>query len=344
MNTTKTKPIIKIHFQNGLNLDGFIKDVFNIYGLPDEFEFIESDAPDFIVFGPYGNNIPPKGNYTRIGYYCENMMPDMSICDWAFGVMREDEVNHPCYKKIQWHGFNPQSLIKNTDFNGDELLAQKKHFCNFLYSHHVPYREEFFRQLSRYKKVDAPGLSMNNMPGIDSLYQGDIWSRKRQFLSSYKFTIAFENYVYPGYQTEKLFDAMLASSIPVYCGDPYINETFNTASFLNTPDYVNINKGATINWLEKNSQPNFVDIRPASHNSLKHQIKRKLKTLGRKLKMQKQFGSVNFKPLIDQIVELDENDDKYLEVLNQPWLINNSLPSTLPVKNFWLKIFKQKHD
>jgi len=41
---------------------------------------------------------------------------------------------------------------------------------------------------------------MNNMPSVDSIYKGDKWEVKHQFLSPYKFTIAFENYVYPGYQ------------------------------------------------------------------------------------------------------------------------------------------------
>ena len=79
---------------------------------------------------------------------------------------------------------------------------------------------------------------MNNMESIDNKFKGDVWERKKQFLSPYKFTIAFENYVFPGYQTEKVYDAMQTSSVPIYCGDPMIGEIFNTASFLNAPDYV----------------------------------------------------------------------------------------------------------
>src|SRR6185312_9671314 len=147
-------------------------------------------------------------------------------------------------------------LVKPADYDAGQTLKGKKHFCNFLYSHQVPYREEFFRQLSKYKKIDAPGKSMNNMESIDSIYSGDIWERKRQFLSEYKFTIAFENYVYPGYQTEKLYDAMQANSIPIYCGDPNIKEIFNTASFINMHD---IAKTPTpqVHCLEKNTLFDF---------------------------------------------------------------------------------------
>ena len=202
------------------------------------YQFEESAEPDFIIFGPYGNDIPPKGNYTRIGYFCENIKPDLSICEWAFGVPRGEDVKHPNYKRIQWHGVDPHLLIKKPGDDPEKILASKTKFCNFLYGHQVPYREAFFTQLSKYKKVDAPGLSMNNMPGIDMLYKGGKWEAKRQFLSPYKFTIAFENDIFPGYQTEKLYDAMLAGSIPIYCGDPYIGEIFNTKSFINAAEYL----------------------------------------------------------------------------------------------------------
>src|SRR6185312_6089937 len=100
--------------------------------------------------------------------------------------------------------------------------------------------EAFFKQLSAYKKVDAPGRSMNSMPGID-IGGGNKWTTKRQFLSPYKFTIAFENDIFPGYQTEKLYDAMMADTIPIYCGDPFVGDVFNTKSFLNAADYLPIN-------------------------------------------------------------------------------------------------------
>jgi len=305
------------------------------------FDFIESADPDFIIFGPYGNDLPPKGNYTRVGYFCENIKPDLSICEWAFGVPREEEINDPRYKRIQWHGLDPQLLVKPGIINADEILKQKKHFCNFLYSHPVPYREEFFRQLSKYKKVDAPGKSMNNMENIDSLYKGNIWQRKRQFLSSYKFTIAFENYVYPGYQTEKLYDAMQANSLPIYCGDPFISDIFNTASFINTPDYIKTDNSSFVNWLQHKSQLNFKDILPSYHKGPRHRVRRKLKTIGRELKMRYQFQKLDFSPLIDRIIELDNDDDKYISVLQQPWFINNKPPVNASLKNHWMKIFNK---
>ena len=330
---------IYIKFQNGIDFNTALKEIF--FELQDEFEFIEANEnPDFILFAPYGNDIPKKGDYVRIGYYCENITPDLSLCEWAFGIPLEEEINNPKYKRIQWHGLNPTQLIKNLSDNDiDQIISQKQSFCNFLYSHKVPYREEFFKQLSKYKKVDAPGKSMNNMPSIDSLYKGDIWERKRQFLSPYKFTIAFENYAYPGYQTEKLYDAMQVNSIPIYCGDSNISEIFNPKSFLNAPEYVNYRYNSIVSSLEKISQSNFVDIRPQFYKNPFHHLQRKLKYLGRKIKMDIQFNKLDFSSLIDRIIEIDTNQDLYIQYLKQPWFNHNKIPINTTNKERWLKIF-----
>ncbi len=328
------KKVIKIRYLNGINRSIAEKEILT--ALLDDFIFEESDAPDLVLFGPYGNDVPPAGKYIRVGYFCENMRPDFAVCDWAFGVPREEEVNHPNYKRIQWHGLNPELLVKQLDDNAiDRIISTKSKFCNFLYSHPVPYREEFFRQLGKYKKVDAPGRSMNNMKGIDVAYKGNYWERKKQFISAYKFTVAFENYSYPGYQTEKLYDAMQCNSLPVYCGDPFIGDVFNTRSFVNAADYIPVHSSPLISFLEKNAQMNFTDMRPQFLHGPQHRIQRKLKAWGRSLKMKLQFDRLNFDPLIDRIIEIDTRPDLYKQLLQESWLINNTPPENLSTKSRW---------
>jgi hypothetical protein len=333
---------VKLQFQNGLELTTFKKEVFDINGLSDLFDFEESTHPDFIIFGPYGNDIPVKGNYTRVGYYCENIRPDMSICDWAFGVPREEDVNHPRYKRIQWHGTDPSTLIKPNDYDAEHIAAGKKYFCNFLYSHKVPYREEFFKQLSKYKKVDAPGKSMNNTESIDKKYTGDIWQRKRKFLSEYKFTIAFENDLHPGYQTEKLYDAMQADSLPIYCGDPFIGNIFNNDSFINVTDYLPLKNQWLGNNLTRLGQMDFDDIRPAHLTELKHRVKRKLKSITREINKNLQIKNMDFSPVIEHIISLDTQPDLYLQYLKQPWFKSNQVPVATFSKSRWIEIFNSK--
>ena len=337
-----TKPIIKLRFQNGLSLESFKREVFDVNNVSNFFAFEESDNPDFIIFGPYGNDIPPVGNYIRIAYFCENITPDFSNCEWAFGVPREKEIGRNNYKRIQWHGVFPQSLIKPENQEIDRIVQSKTCFCNFLYSHKVAYREQFFKELSKYKKVDAPGKSMNNMPSIDSIYKGDIWERKRQFLSPYKFTIAFENYSYPGYQTEKLYDSMAVNSIPIYCGDPFIGDIFNTRSFINAFETLQPNYSSSLQKLEQKVQLSFIDIRPQFYKNLSHRTLRKIKQVGRELKMKIEFNNLNYKALVDRIVEIDENEGMYRNTLAQPWFNNNTAPALDCITDRWTEIFNTK--
>lgn len=333
------KKQIRIKFQNGLSFDEFKKDVFDINLISDKYEFINSDKPDFIVFGPYGNDIPKEGKYTRIGYFCENIIPDFSNCEWALGVPNEEFIKNTKYKRIQWHGTDPKMLIKPQDFNPEIMLSEKTKFCNFIYSNPVAYREEFLRQLSKYKKVDSPGKSMNNMQWPQNNQSADKWTVKRNLLKQYKFTIAFENYVFPGYQTEKIYDAMLSNSIPIYCGDPLIGNIFNTESFLNVSDYIFPKDNFIINYLEKTGASNFTDIRPQYFKDPKHRIIRKVKSIKRQLKMRLKYNGLDFTNLIDRIIEIDNDDDLYIEYQRKQWLKDTSDKEIIDTNNFWSKIF-----
>lgn len=334
--------VVKIKCQNGISLEEAKKNIF--FELLNDYTFISSENPDFILFGPYGNDLPPKGDYERIGYFSENIIPDLDICEYAFGIPLESEINNPKYKRIQWHGINPEVLLKSHNENDiDRIVNTKTKFCNFLYSNPVPYREEFFRQLSKYKKIDSPGKSMKNMASIDQSYTGNYWERKRQFLEPYKFSIAFENYAYPGYQTEKLYDSMMLNSIPIYCGDENIHEIFNTASFVHVNDYTKPNKNFAVKFLEKHAQLDFKDYRPSFYKSPVHRIRRKFKSYGKKFKMKIQFNGLDFSDVINQIIKIDQDQSLYAEYLREPWFKENKIPCNTSLKETWQKIFDSKN-
>ena len=66
---------------------------------------------------------------------------------------------------------------------------------------------------------------------IRSAFQGPC-DHKHELLSRYKYTIAYENTAYPGYVTEKVIDAIVASSVPVYLGAPDIVKQLPAAAFI----------------------------------------------------------------------------------------------------------------
>lgn len=78
---------------------------------------------------------------------------------------------------------------------------------------------------------------------------------KMSFISDYKFVISFENKSYPGYVTEKIVEPMMVNSIPIYWGDPHINDDINSMSFINVHDFKNIKQATNyVIELDKDDQ------------------------------------------------------------------------------------------
>lgn len=103
-------------------------------------------------------------------------------------------------------------------------------------------RFDLLQALGLHGQVDIFGRGWDdtgNMPPylaaklatIRSVFKGPC-DDKHELLSRYKFTIAYENTAYPGYVTEKVIDAMVAHSVPVYLGAPDIVEQLPAEAFI----------------------------------------------------------------------------------------------------------------
>ena len=60
---------------------------------------------------------------------------------------------------------------------------------------------------------------------------------KHTLLSAYKFTLAIENCEFPGYVTEKIFDALAAGSIALYRGAPDIEDFVPASAFIDLRNF-----------------------------------------------------------------------------------------------------------
>jgi len=103
-------------------------------------------------------------------------------------------------------------------------------------------RFDLLLSLGSRDKVDVFGRGWDNtgnlppyqaarLATIRSAFKGPC-DQKHELLSRYKFTIAYENTAYPGYVTEKVIDAMVAASVPVYMGAPDILEQLPAEAFI----------------------------------------------------------------------------------------------------------------
>ncbi len=114
-------------------------------------------------------------------------------------------------------------------------MNKKRKFCCIIISNESSFeRIDFFKQLSKYKKVDCFGKT--SLTNSDNSLLPKCWTENPKFLSRYKFVINFENSFEEEYITEKLPNTMLANSIPIYRGAPNILKYFNTKSFINYED------------------------------------------------------------------------------------------------------------
>jgi alpha(1,3/1,4) fucosyltransferase len=275
----------------------------------------------------------PPGRYIKVFVGCENLRPLMRECDWAFGVEHEEYVGHPRYMRFARWGDDAHFVQKERGWNA--LLREKTRFCAFIYAQPVYYREAFFRALSRYKPVDAPGRSMNNMPGIDPVPGQIDWDAKRAFLRSYKFVIAFENSSWPGYNTEKLTDAIEADSLPIYWGDPQIGRSFNTARFINAHEFLRPARRLLPRL------PHYPhSLRAGTEPSLGARIARRANGMIVRAE-QRCWARAGFDRLIERIVAIDRDDELYLQHLRQPFLIGNAPPDRTRWIARWHEIFAQ---
>jgi hypothetical protein len=81
-------------------------------------------------------------------------------------------------------------------------------------------RRAYARELARHIPIDSYGRFMHNR-----YLPADDWRpTKLELIARYPFTIAFENSIAEDYVTEKLYDPLVAGSVPIYLGAPNVGD------------------------------------------------------------------------------------------------------------------------
>jgi hypothetical protein len=248
--------------------------------LIEEFDVEISNNPDYLFFSVFGNQ---HQNYKckKIFYTGENVAPPLGYCDYSFSFdYLDDARNYRLPHYLLYDGY--YELVRPKII--DESFAKRK-FCSFVVSNgNCKDRNDFFLELSKYKKIDSAGRHFNNV--------GYLANDKIEFLKNYKFNICFENDAHRGYNkhytTEKLMQTFVSNTVGIYLGNTEIEKEFNKKSFINLRDYSSIEE------------------------------------------------------VIEYIIYLDKNDDKYLEILNQSCFNDYNIPDNNKlenIKSFLYKIF-----
>lgn len=199
--------------------------------LRERFHVSISDNPEYLFFSCFGTR-HLKYDCIKLFYTGECITPNFNLCDYAMGFDFIDFGDRffrlPLFILYDREGNYTTNKARLP--SGD---ASKSGFCNYIYSNKnaMEEREMFFHMISQYKKVDSAGRHLNNI--------GFRVDNKLEFQSQYKFSIAFENTVYPGYTTEKIFEALLANTIPIYYGNPLVARDFNPDTYINCHEFEN---------------------------------------------------------------------------------------------------------
>lgn len=178
-------------------------------------------------------------NGVRILYTGENHAIDLNRYDYC--LTHEYEENDRCMRFPYWVRsimFNPEAQAylrgERPKVTPEELLEKQTEFCSFV-CRNAKGRERnaLVRKLNKVRKVNCAGPFMNN---VGYLLPRDP-AVKHEYQRKHCFSMAYENEAAPGYQTEKIIDAFISGSIPIYWGNPQVADEFVPASFVHARDF-----------------------------------------------------------------------------------------------------------
>jgi hypothetical protein len=225
------------------------------------------EKSDIIICSVFGESHKRFNKDKKIIFFTgENIRPTYNSYDFSLSFDFEDYDNRNIrlplwYLYIDWFDIktngNPEYLIPESFLYNENIYSTnpKTKFCATVFSAFHPDRFEMMNKLRLYKSVDYYGKLGNPIP--------DGEHHKMNILSEYKFSICFENSIYPGYFTEKLLHAKISGTIPIYKSHPSVIQDFNSDCYINAYD-----------------------------------------------------KSIN--EIYDEIVEIDTNNNKYINMFNQP--------------------------
>lgn len=107
-------------------------------------------------------------------------------------------------------------------------LVTKKFVCAFI-SNPEPTRMRALEELSRYGEVEIYGPHTRKPV-----------ANKYEIAENFKFMLCFENDLFPGYVTEKLLDAYLCNTVPLYWGDFGRESHINRKALINAAEFENL--------------------------------------------------------------------------------------------------------
>jgi len=163
------------------------------------------------------NERPPQGEWD--GYLTfDTKMPNERSAYFPLWFLTSTDL-FTSTNETYWGGKVP-SL--NDLMDGRKLKFLNKKFAATFIGKNYPMRLHAIEFLSKINKVDVFGDSVRNKIKVPA-----------EIAKNYRYIMCFENDIYPGYITEKPFEAYLAGTVPLYFG-------FDVEGFINPKAVINL--------------------------------------------------------------------------------------------------------
>ena len=198
------------------------------------------ENPDILFYSIFGDNHANLLAKRKI-FYSGESQPQREDADYNITFDKNSDKN--CRVPI-WLCYLDNILFDDNYQKkmGVFKIPNKTKFCSIICQIDSKNKErsEIVNKLSNYKQVDCGGTFLNNIGYI--VPRGTNCSGKIEHNNNYKFALAFENTMYPGYVTEKICDIYKSRCIPIYWGSNEVVNDFNPKTFINANDFANFDE------------------------------------------------------------------------------------------------------
>ena len=244
------KSLIKLHFTNNEISTPDVSDsfIYKSFCMLYDKVVLDDKNPDFVILDPFSNEWL-KYDCARIFIATEHWFPSTFFSDIMI-TNRKSKKNDLYYRST----FFSQELLGFK--NGKYKIPKdnfKKQFCCFIYSNkYCKTRNDFFDKMYKRfgNKFHSWGKYKRNIEKLKMPY-GTINSNMSpiSIMRGYKFSICFENSSRYEAFSEKVPNALLAHSLPIYWGSDSIYKYVKKGTFINAKDFKNFDE--LIDYIEK---------------------------------------------------------------------------------------------
>jgi hypothetical protein len=191
---------------------------------------------DIVISSIFGNQTIVDGKI-NILYTGENRGIERKSKETIYLGFHHTDINNKIFRLPYWmtcinwwpKEFYPSNYVGGNILDISEyprIISLEKilsrEFCSIVASNGVSNRFEVVDNICTIDEVACYGSAFNNRSE----------KNKIDIIKNYNFNICYENSIGEGYVTEKLFEALLAKTVPIYWGSEFCQIDFNPNSFI----------------------------------------------------------------------------------------------------------------